>query len=318
MQHLNLTQRNTIFNLLQNGHTQVFIAQAIGVSQAAICKELKRNRNKNGKYNPAAAQVYADERKERLAKKRKLTPTMEKYIRGKITTEQWSPEQIAGEARLRQVSMIGKTRIYKLIHDDKKAGGALWTHCRWKLKHRKRTLTAGVKHIPNRVDIDQRPPEVDSRQNFGHWEMDLIESADKRTYLLTLIERMSRYLIIEKLPNGKNANDVSHTAWRALLPYKNAVESITTDNGGEFANHCYLCKQLKTTVYFAKPYCSWQKGAIENANGLIRQYLPKGTNFNNLNDNDLKQIQYKINLRPRQTINFKKPNSLFFSMAKII
>ena len=199
--------------------------------------------------------------------------------------------------------MVYIERIYQFIRADKASGGKLYKHCRHRLKHRKRYVGAGLAHIPSRVSIKERPPQVDERTRFGNWEMDLIQGSGK-SYILSLIERKTRYLILRKLENGKNALYVEKTVFATLFPYKKQIFSITTDNGGEFANHMSLCKKLNLTVYFTDPYSSWQKESIENANKLVRQYFPKGTNFDNIDCQIIKSVQKTINNRPRKIINF--------------
>jgi IS30 family transposase len=304
--------------MYRKGNRQKEIAEAVGVSQAAISKELSRNRSKRGHYHYQTAQEYAQERKVRYHYKRKFTKVMEAYIRDKMENWQWSPEEIVGAARKEGTDMVGKSRIYQYIRADKEKGGDLWRHCRHRLKHRRRPVGATQGPIPNRVSIHDRPPEVQNRQEFGHWEMDLIESADRRQYLLTLVERQTRYTEIRKVPTGKKAKDVAQAVCLALLPYKGHIKSITTDNGGEFAAHKTICKRFNTTVYFADPYSSWQKGTVENTNKLIRQYIPKNTNFANLTNDDIRIIKHKLNTRPRKVINFDKPYAAFFPKLKKI
>lgn len=141
-------------------------------------------------------------------------------------------------------------------------------HCRHRLKHRKRPIGAGVRNIPDRGSIRERPPEVEKREEFGHFEMDLIQNG--KDFILTIIERKTGFLIMERLTRGKNAEVVAKTVIRLLKPLKKHVKSITTDNGGEFAKHKLIAKKLHTSVYFTDPYSSWQKGTVENTNKLIR------------------------------------------------
>jgi len=311
MKHLTQEQRYIIFNLKQSGKTQAKIAFVMGYSQAAISKEYRKGATKRGNYSPKFAQEATDERKKRFSYKRKFNREIERFVREKIEKYQWSPEQIVGYCKKNGISIVSVERIYQFIRSDKANGGNLYKHCRHRLKHRKRYVGAGVAHIPNRVSIDDRPPQIAERQEFGHWEMDLIQGTGK-SYFLSLIERKTRYLILKKLDKGKNANDVEKAVFAALFPYKKQVFSITTDNGGEFANHLNLCKKLNITVYFTNPYSAWQKGSIENANKLVRQYFPKGTNFDYFDYQQINNIQKIINARPRKILNFKNPKDIFF------
>ena len=174
-------------------------------------------------------------------------------------------------------------------------------------------MGAGVAHIPDRVSIHQRPVEVEGRREFGHFEMDLIQNG--KDFILTITERMSRFLLMEKLPNGKNADDVANAAIRLLKPHKKHLKSITTDNGGEFAKHKLISKKLKIPVFFTDPYSSWQKGTVENTNKLIRQYIPKSMNIRYLSRNKLLVIHNMLNYRPRKVLFFNFPANIFYNFA---
>ena len=278
MKHLNETQRYTISRMRRDKKTQTEIARAIGVSQAAVSKELKRNRCSDGRYSAKMAQMFADIMKERSHRRHKLDESRRAFIR-----------------------------------EDKRNGGTLYKHCRHRLKHRKRYVGAGVAHIPDRVSIHQRPVEVEGRREFGHFEMDLIQNG--KDFILTITERMSRFLLMEKLPNGKNADDVANAAIRLLKPHKKHLKSITTDNGGEFAKHKLISKKLKIPVFFTDPYSSWQKGTVENTNKLIRQYIPKSMNIRYLSRNKLLVIQNMLNYRPRKVLFFNFPANIFYNFA---
>ena len=160
------------------------------------------------------------------------------------------------------------------------------------------------------MSIHQRPSEVDGKR-FGDWEMDLIVDTRQRA-LLTLTEMSTNLMLIEKLKNGKKAIDVAKTVFRLLFPFREHVLSITTDNGSEFAAHQYITDRLKAQVYFTDAYSSWQKGRIENGNKLIRFYLPKDTDFKDINDKQIKKIQKELNARPRKKLNFSTPVREFY------
>ncbi len=147
--------------------------------------------------------------------------------------------------------------------------------------------------------------------------MDLIVDPQQNA-IVTLTERRTNFILMERLPEGKKAVPLAKTVVRLLFAWRQGVKTITTDNGGEFAAHAEITKGLHrkslpdVTVYFADPYASWQKGAIENANGLIRQYFPKGTDFRTVSDRDVRDVQYKLNRRPREKINFSTPLKEFY------
>lgn len=228
-----------------------------------------------------------------------------------LKTEDWSPKQISGYLSLKSEHISHET-IYKRIRSDE--SGELRSHCRHKLKYRRHARAlkkTKVRNIPGRTSIHDRPVEADGRR-FGDWEMDLIIGKGQKSAILTLCERSKNYLLMERLPYGKDPRKVADTAIKLLFPYRKHVLTITTDNGSEFACHMKIAKALATTVYFADSYASWQKGAIENENKLIRQYIPKGTDFRGLSEEFIKEVQYKINRRPREKLNFSTPKNEFF------
>ena len=159
--------------------------------------------------------------------------------------------------------------------------------------------------------IDIRPEEVDGKR-FGDWEMDCIVGSGGKGVILTLVERSTNFMMMKKLPQGKMAGPLSRTVVNMLLPYKRYVKTITTDNGSEFADFKFIEKHIDTQVFFAHPYSSWEKGRIENINGLVRQYISKNMKLNDIDDETIKQVQYKLNRRPRKKLDFDTPKSTFF------
>ena len=159
--------------------------------------------------------------------------------------------------------------------------------------------------IPDRVSIHDRPAEADGTR-FGDWEMDLVVGAEQKSAILAIIERSTNIFMQAKLPS-KKPEEVEKAVIRRLMPYKQYVHTITTDNGSEFMNHKNICEALECTVDFADPYCSGQKGAIENANKILREYFPKGTDFRPVTQAQLNRAQYQTNERPRKKLGFQLP-----------
>lgn len=180
--------------------------------------------------------------------------------------------------------------------------------------HIKQTKITKATNIPNRVSIHERPPAADGRR-FGDWELDLIVGAGQKSCLVALVERSKSYVLIKRLET-KHHSAVKQAIIQMLFPFRKtpALKTITTDNGNEFYDHQDLAKALCTTVYFADSYASWQKDAVENANKLIRQYFPKGTDFRLVYDKQVRGVQYKLNRRPRAKINFSTPLREFHAM----
>ena len=309
--HLTSEQRYYIYLERQKGSTQKSIAQAIGVSESTVSREIRRNGGKSGGYNAKKAHEKAMGRSHRTPGNRAVSDTLKWRVRELITTEQWSPKQIAGRLKKEGYSISHET-IYAMIRADKT--GELARNCRHKMKYDKkanRRHETKATNIKNRVSIHERPPEADGTR-FGDWEMDLIVDKHQNA-ILTLVERSTDRFLMEKLKHGKQAMSLAKVVWRLLLPYKGeGLKTITTDNGSEFAAHEWLSRKLGVRVYFTDSYSSWQKGNIENTNKLIRQYIPKGTDISTLTDRRIAAIQAKINRRPREKLNFLTPNEAFF------
>lgn len=185
-------------------------------------------------------------------------------------------------------------------------------------RHGRPDRTTKVKNIPERVSIHERPVEADGTR-FGDWEMDTIVGKDGKGAIVTLTERSTNMLLMERLPEGKRPEPLAKVVIRLLFPYRRTIRTITTDSGSEFCAHRLISKALapKETknpnlVFFADSYSSWQKGAIENVNKLIRQYIPKGTDFSYLSDAFIRRVQHKINRRPRKKLGFDTPKNIFF------
>lgn len=312
MKHLTKEQRYVIQALHRRKESKSVIADEIGVDKSTVYRELKRNSSKRS-YQAEKAHMFANERKERFSYNRRFTSQVRKIVVEFITKEQWSLEQIVGYCNKKGINMVSTERIYQFIREDKIQGGVLYKHLLHKLKHRKRPVSGCTTRIKNRISIEQRPQKANNREEFCHFEMDLVVGKDNKGAILKITERLSRHLICKYLPHGKVAKYVSHTVIEELLPFKEHVLSITTDNGSEFADHKTIAKKLDTTIYFAHPYCSWEKGQIEYSNKLLRQYIPKKSIINHHTILNLKSIQIKINRRPRKNLGFEKPFELFYN-----
>ena len=315
MKHLTKEQRYQIKAYLNCGKSKIFIAEALGVNKTTIYRELKRNSKKRGSYNPDFAQELSTERKERFASNRKFTPSIEKYVRKKIEQEQWSPEQIVGYCKSKNIPMVSHERIYAYIRKDKMQKGNLYKHLRHQLKHRKRPVSGKQNSIKGRVSIDLRSDIINNKLRFGDWEIDLIIGKDRKGAIVTIVERTTAFFLMKKLPFGKNAEELAKIVISMLLPYKDFVHSITSDNGKEFAKHKKISEKLLLEFFFAHPYASWERGLSEYTNKLVRQYIPKKSIFNNYNDQDIKDIQHKINRRPRKNLNYDNPKNLFYKFV---
>ena len=286
------------------------MAKALGVNRSTIYRELNRNGGKRGGYDNQRAQAKANLRRQRLHLPRTYTVENRRIVHD-LLQKRWSPRQIAGWLLKEKGIKVSHETIYADIRADKQAGGDLWKYCRHSMKHRRRPVGGSIP-IPERVGIEERPKEADGKR-FGDFEMDTIIGKDGKGAILTITERLTNYSMAEKLPKGKDADGLAKAVIRLLTPFIGHIRSITTDNGSEFAAHKTIAKRLKTTVYFAHPYSAWEKGAIENFNKLLRQYIPKKADFEDFKQQDIMTFQKEINERPREKLNFATPKNEFYS-----
>ena len=311
-------QRSQIFALLQRKTPRKEIALIVGCSQSTLSRELRRNSTDKGNYLWDKAHAKAMERRQRATSNSAKDPCIVWEALNLLRDEDWSPEQISADMKSRGKE-ISHELIYRHIRADQT--GQLASHCRHKMKynrHGRPDRTTKVRNIPDRVSIHQRPVEADGTR-FGDWEMDTIVGKGGKGAIVTLTERSTNMILMERLPQGKHPEPLAKAVIRMLFPYRHTIRSITTDNGSEFCAHKLISRALApkgtkdpNLVFFADSYSSWQKGAIENANKLIRQYIPKGTDFSTLTDAFIRKIQHKINRRPRKKLNFQSPKNVFF------
>ena len=236
-------------------------------------------------------------------------------IKEKLIKEQWSPEQIVGYCNDEKINMVSHERIYQFIYQDKSEGGKLYMHLRVASKaYRKRYGKKGGKKqiIKNKVSIEDRPDIINNRMRFGDWEIDTIVGKNNKGAIVTIVERKTGFILIRKL-EGKNAKELAKALVLLMIPFKLLVRSITADNGTEFAEHEYISEKLEADFYFAHPYSSWERGLSEYSNRLIRQYIPKKTDFKNVNHQYIRDIQAKLNRRPRKKLKFKTPGKVFLT-----
>ena len=313
MKYTQLTQeqRYQIQALLKMGHSQTKIADALGVHKSTISRELQRNHGKRG-YRPKQAHQFALQRRKRAQKR--ITADIWALVEARLRQD-WSPEQIAG--RFKEAGLaISHEHIYQYIYADKRVGGDLWKHLRCQKKRRKRVGSYDRRgKIPNRKSIEQRPEVVEQRTRLGDWEVDLMVGKGHQGVLVTLTERKSRFTLLRRVAN-KQTQLVSQ-AILELLQWVSSLESITADNGKEFAAHQHISQTLAVDFYFAHPYSSWERGTNENTNGLIRQYLPKSRSLKNLSFQEETMIMDRLNLRPRKCLDFRTPYEVFFGHQSV-
>jgi len=308
---LTYEQRCHIYQLNKIDWSQKDIAIEIGVDKSTISRELKRNSGDRG-YRFEQANEKAMQRRKEAKKAIKMTPSLISFIE-ELIIDDWSPEQISGRLLDEQAILISHERIYQHIWSNKTEGGNLYAHLRRqgkKYQSRGRDGKTSRGRIKNQISIDDRPDIVDEKGRFGDWEIDTVIGKSHQGALVTIVERKTLFTAIARVI-GKKAEYVTQATIRLLEPFKGLLESITADNGKEFAFHEEISECLDIDFYFAHPYCSWERGLNENTNGLIRQYFPKDTNFKNITDLDVEKVMEKLNNRPRKTLDFKTPNEMF-------
>lgn len=312
MAHLTEEERATIQRMMEQGHQQKVIARAIGRCPSVVCREKARNKDgRSGEYRAALAQRKYEERMNAKPVHVRYTPQMRVRVVA-LLQRKYSPEQIAGLSRVEGWECVSHERIYQHVWQDKRTGGELHTHLRRRgRRYRKRGAakdTRGI--IPGRVDIAQRPAEVELRERFGDLEIDTLIGKGHQGAIVTINDRATGLLRMFKVAR-KEAAAVAHGTIDALEPWRKALHTITADNGKEFALHTTIAQQLQVGFFFARPYHSWERGSNENLNGLIRQYIPKHTDFNTLTDEYITYVQEELNQRPRKRLGFRSPNHTF-------
>ena len=312
--HLTYDKRCQIYALLKSGCAKTEIAQLIGVHRSTITKELKRNTGRKG-YRYLQAQEKASARRAAASgAPRKMKPGLIREIEDKLTQDQWSPDQISGWLKTQGRACVSGERIYRRIWKDKRNGGELWRHLRHSGKkyNRRKGKTSGRGLIPGRVDIAERPAIAAEKRRIGDWEGDAIIGRSLKGAILTHVDRASKYTKFAILPD-KSAASVQKACDASLLPIAHKVETITYDNGKEFAGHAQIAARLGAHIYFAKPYHAWERGLNEHTNGLVRQYFPKGSDFSTLTPADVQRVEDKLNARPRKALGYKTPSEVFFA-----
>jgi len=311
MGHLTVEQRYTISILLKKKLSPSVIADCLGRNKSVISREIKRNCDqRSGEYRYELAQKKCNTRHAEKPKKILFTAEIQDQVITKLK-DKFSPEQIVGQSKLEGVECVSHETIYRFVWKEKAAGGDLYMHLRNKgKKYRKRGNNKDARGIiPNRIDIDQRPKIVEKKERFGDFEADTIIGKNHKRALLTINDRATGYGFIRKL-ESKDADIVAKKMINALNPFEEYSHTITSDNGREFAHHEKVADKLTLDFFFAKPYHSWERGANENFNRLVRQYFPKGTDFNCITVGDVRKVQNALNSRPRKRLGFFSPKEI--------
>ncbi len=317
MNHLTQEQRYTISVMKGQGYSQKEIAKTIQKDKSTVSRELHRNCDlRSGKYTYDLGERKYYQRQKTKPKSIKFTEGVKQYVDSKLE-QKWSPEQISKTPTNNSLVMVSPERIYQYIIEDKKKGGDKYKHLRRKRKYKKRCVVEDRRgKLVNPQSIHERPEDVDQRSRYGDYEVDLIIGANHKGGLLSMNDRRTGKVKIRKI-ESKNSKHIAKLIVAALRKEKGHIHTITSDNGREFADHEYVSKKLGITFYFADPYSSWQRGSNENLNGLIRQYFPKKTNFDQVTKDQVKKVENQLNRRPRKRYGFRSPLEEFNLLTKV-
>jgi IS30 family transposase len=300
-------ERYMLAALRRQGLNQSEIARTMGRHRSTVCREVRRNSTRaDGHYRAFTAQERTNGRRSRSRRNSHFTAEDFALI-DELLRRQWSPEQVAGHLRRTGQLAISHETIYRHVWRDKRQGGLLHTHLRGARKRRRKRYGAydSRGRLAGKRLISERPPEVEARRQVGHWEADTVMGAGSRDCIATLVERKTGLVLIGKL-SDRTARVLSRRLTR-LIRGAGHVETVTADNGTESHDYQRIEGLTGATFFFARPYHSWERGSNENANGLVRQYLPKGASMAGLSQHQCNAIARKLNTRPRKRLGFRTP-----------
>lgn len=322
MKQINFTERKMIEKMLKQGMGVRAIGRVLNRGHSTISEENSKNKSPHeAQYNAEFSQARHEKRQLNKGNKRKLArkEKLKAHVIEKLE-EDWSPEQIAGELRERcGMTIISHETIYQFIYSEEGRNLKLWLHLR--IKHRPERRKRGTRKsrkgltIPERISIHKRTPEAAERKIPGHLETDSMIFSNQRPIVSVQVDRASQKCAITKLEN-KTALETKYALVRAIEDEYASVKTITFDNGSENVLHTEIRDTYEISTHFCDPYCSWQKGLVEEINGLIRQYLPLHVNMNKLTQDDIYEIQEKLNNRPRKSLKYKTPNQIYSQLIE--
>lgn len=309
--HLDLTERTLIAGWRHEPLSLREIARRLKRSHATLSRELRRNRGSPGPYGPVGAQILARARLHHRASRERLkSKGVRAYVHQQLQ-KGWTPELIAGRLkRQRDLPAVCHEAIYQYIYGVAPHLIAYLPRHHAKRQPKRPYRKAGER-IPNRTSVALRPLAATTRKAWGHWEADMLVAGDRQHGLNVLVERKSRLTHLSCLPT-QTAVATKHAILRRLQAYPDALtQSITYDNGHENTLHEEVNAILGTRSYFCAPYHSWEKGSVEQVNGLIRRFFPKGTNFRALGHAAINRVEKFFNNRPRKCLHYRTPYEVF-------
>jgi len=307
-EHLSQVEREQIALTWKHTHNLSQIGREIGRPASTVLREIQRN-GTEGKYYARRAGCLAQKRRQQPRRARKIVGQTQKRVKKQLK-QLWSPDQIAGRGSLEGYESLSFMSIYRYIGSPE--GKFLEQYLRGPGKARRRNRK-NRDRIHDRVMIDERPQEAESKLEMGHWEGDTVRGPMKSPRcVMTLVERISQYLEARLLSERK-ASELNKKAAPVLKKHK--AKTLTVDNGMEFASHQKLQALTGTSIYFAHEKCPWERGLNEQVNGLLRQFFPKGTDFSEVSPAQLRRAVRLLNNRPRKTLGYRTPNEVIQSRS---
>lgn len=314
MKYKQLTEneRYTLSVLRKQGYNQAQIANVLGRNRSTISREIARYACViDNAYRPSKAQARAIRRRSYSRRNQRITAAQFRQVKKHIIKD-WSPEQIVGHLKAEGKPTISHESIYQFTWKDKANGGQLWKHLRQSSKKRRKRYGAydSRGRVASKRHISERPDSVKTRNTRGHWEIDTVMGKGSKHCIVTLVERKTGYTLIGQL-DDRTTESLNRRTIKIMSKFDGLFTSITADNGTEFNQYKVIEEATETRFYFATPHHSWERGTNENTNGLIRQYLPKGTSMASLTQAKCNAIAKRLNTRPRKRLGFKTPEECF-------
>lgn len=312
MSHKQITQdeRYAIHHYRLQGLCAAEIARRLGRHRSTIGREIRRNLHAQKSYIARIAQAHANGRRSRSRKVAQFTVEQWAAV-ARLILEDWSPEQISLLLRRDNILQISHETIYRYIWQDKRAGGHLYLHLRQHLKRRRKRYRSHDSRgrLQGKRALAERPSEASDRSEIGHVEADLVHGTGSRDCILTVVDRKSRLVAIRKL-RDKSMREVNRALIKVIRQFN--IKTVTLDNGSEYHDYRRIERLTGVKFYFAAPYHSWERGTSENTNGLIRQYLPRGTSMAKLDQWICNAIALRLNRRPRKILGLDTPEQAHF------
>jgi IS30 family transposase len=318
-EQLSQAERYAIGRLKGQGMSLRAIGRRLDRAASTIWREVQRNScARDGYYRPDKAHARALNRRWSTRKKSQYSAQQWEEVEAGLRQD-WSPKQVVAVMWLQGSIPMSYQTVYRRIHHDRRRGGRLWSHMRHMGKYgRKRRGSPATRgRLAGKSHISQRPQCVEDRREVGHCEVDTVMGREQAgPCVLTLVERSTGYLVMQLL-QARTKEHAGDGLARAIIKLDGVVKTITADNGTEFHGYKAVEDQFGVKFFFATPYHSWERGTNENTNGLIRQYLPKGTSMRHLRQTDCDCIATKLNNRPRERLGFKPPAQMLVRLAGV-